>query len=321
MLMQPMDVLTQFPVRKSGKQKKAFRSALQDYAGRLGYACREEKTSLGGRNLVLGNPETAQYLVTAHYDTCAVLPVPNLITPCNLLLYILWQIVLTAVIFLAALVPGILVGVILRDGSAGFWLGSLIFWVVLLMVYVGPANRTNANDNTSGVVTVLEMARALPREQRDKVCFVLFDLEEAGLIGSAGYRKRHKEEIRHQLVLNLDCVGDGDELMLFPSRRTRKDREKRARLEAVCGPYGEKNLSLRKKGFAFYPSDQMGFPYGVGICALRTGKLGWYLSRIHTWRDTILEVTNVNILRDALIQVICGGAVINGKEEENHESI
>ena len=56
---------------------------------------------------------------------------------------------------------------------------------------------------------------------------------------------------------------------------------------------------------ALYPSDQMGFPYGVGICALRRGKLGWYLSRIHTRRDTVLENTNVNILRAAITSGIC----------------
>ena len=72
---------------------------------------------------------------------------------------------------------------------------------------------------------------------------------------------------------------------------------------------------MREKGFAFYPSDQMNFPYGVGICALHKGKLGLYLSRIHTPKDTILEETNVNILRAALTSLICCGAVTNGKEE------
>ena len=57
-----------------------------------------------------------------------------------------------------------------------------------------------------------------------------------------------------------------------------------------------------------YPSDQANFPWGVGICALRKGKAGLYLSRIHTRRDTVLEETNVNILRAALTTFLCRDA-------------
>lgn len=305
MLETPMDVLRQFPVRKTGKQKAAFRVALQSYAQRMGYSYREEKGHFGSRNLILGNPESASYLITAHYDTCAALPFPNLITPCNLFLFCLWQVALSAAIILLAVIAGTAAGMLTQDHPLGFWGGYLCFWMILVMIYVGPANRSNANDNTSGVVTVLEIARTLPENQRKKVCFVLFDLEEAGLIGSSCYRKKHTQEISRQLVLNFDCVGDGDCLMMFPTGRLKKDKNRMAVLETMVGKFGKKTLSIRKRGFSVYPSDQMCFPYGVGICALRKGRLGLYLSRIHTRRDTVLENTNVNILRAAITSGIC----------------
>ena len=305
MLETPMDVLRQFPVRKTGKQKAAFRVALQSYAQSMGYSYREEKGHFGSRNLILGNPESASYLITAHYDTCAALPFPNLITPCNLFLFCLWQLALTAAIILLAVIAGTAAGMLTQDHPLGFWIGYLCFWMILVMIYVGPANRNNANDNTSGVVTVLEIARTLPENQRKKVCFVLFDLEEAGLIGSSCYRKKHTQEISRQLVLNFDCVGDGDCLMMFPTGRLKKDKNRMAVLETMVGKFGKKTLSIRKRGFSVYPSDQMCFPYGVGICALRKGRLGLYLSRIHTRRDTVLENTNVNILRAAITSGIC----------------
>lgn len=315
MLTAPMDILTLFPVRKTGKQKKAFRAAVQAYAEGLGYACREEKGSFGSRNVVIGNPETADFLVTAHYDTCAILPIPNLITPCNFFLYFLYQMLIIAVCFLLAIFIGVGIGLLAGNGLiAGLFTYGAI-WAILICMIAGPANRHNANDNTSGVVTVLEIARTLPEIHRKKVCFVLFDQEEAGLLGSASYRKAHKAQLERQLVLNLDCVGDGDHLMLFPTKKLRKDRDKLASLYPVCGHFERKSLLLREKGFAFYPSDQMNFPYGVGICALHKGKLGLYLSRIHTPKDTILEETNVNILRAALTSLICCGAVTKGKEE------
>ena len=305
MLETPMDVLHQFPVRKTGKQKAAFRVALQSYAQRMGYSYRGEKGHFGSRNLILGNPESASYLITAHYDTCAALPFPNLITPCNLFLFCFWQVALSAAIILLAVMAGTAVGMLTQDHSLGFWIGYLCFCMILVMIYVGPANRNNANDNTSGVVTVLEIARTLPENQRKKVCFVLFDLEEAGLIGSSCYRKKHTQEISRQLVLNFDCVGDGDCLMMFPTGRLKKDKNRMAVLETMVGKFGKKTLSIRKRGFSVYPSDQMCFPYGVGICALRKGRFGLYLSRIHTRRDTVLENANVNILRAAITSGIC----------------
>ena len=322
MLYSPMDVLTAFPVRKSRKQKLAFRDAVCAYASGLDYTVCVEKGSFGSRNVVIGDPERASYLITAHYDTCARLPVPNLLTPCSFWGFLGCQLFLTAVMLGIALclaagecVLFALACLLLGDS---FW-ETLVFALaalipaltflnlipVSLVFQFGPANKNNANDNTSGVVTLLEILRTLPENQRDKVCFVLFDLEEAGLLGSAAYRKRHKKASSRQIVLNLDCVGEGDHLLMFPTKALKKNRKRLTSLYRACGYFGKKSLLVHEKGFSIYPSDQMHFPYGVGICALKESKYGLYLSRIHTHGDTVLEETNVNILRAALTSFIC----------------
>ena len=79
----PMDVAALFPVRKSGKQKQAFRAAVKEYLEGAGYSVSFEKGSCRSQNVIAGDPENAKYLVTAHYDTCARMLIPNLITPCN----------------------------------------------------------------------------------------------------------------------------------------------------------------------------------------------------------------------------------------------
>lgn len=305
MLTTPMDVLSQSPVRKTKKQKATFRKAVCAYAESLGYTVTIEKGSFGAQNVILGDPEGASYLITAHYDTCARMMIPNFITPCNLLPYICYQILLALVLLLTALCGGLFIGYFWR--GMGLKLTLWIYWALLICMIVGPANQHNANDNTSGVVTLLEIARTLPENQRRKVCFVLFDLEEAGLIGSASYRKNHKTATNRQLVLNLDCVGDGDKILLFPSKKLKKDSQRLTLLQNICGCVGKKCITLRKKGFSFYPSDQANFPYGVGVCALRKGLLGLYIGKIHTNRDRVLELTNVNLLRAALISLISGG--------------
>lgn len=326
MLQTSMDVLNHFPVRKTKKQKLAFRLAVCDYAVSLGYPVTVEKGSFGSHNVVIGNPERARYLVTAHYDTCAKLPVPNILTPCSLVGFLGYQVILFLVMLVCSFI--LAVGECLLIGTVCAIAGDNILEAILLSLAVflpvltplnlipvmyfftcGPANQHNANDNTSGVVTLLEIARTMPENQRNKVCFVLFDLEEAGLIGSSSYRKKHRKQTDHQIILNLDCVGDGDHLMMFPTKALKKDRRKCVSLYKACGYFGKKSLIVHEKGFGIYPSDQMNFPYGVGICALQKSKLGLYVGRIHTTRDTVLEESNINILRAALTSYICCNAV------------
>lgn len=304
MIQTPMDVLKQFPVRKSKKQKLAFRNALRPYVEGLGYSMTVEEGSMGSRNVVLGDPKTARYLITAHYDTCAAMFLPNLITPCNFLTFLLYQLFLTAVIMIPAVAASMLVSYLLPGSMLALWAFELLLIGSLLLMMFGPANRSNANDNTSGVVTLLQIAKNLPQSDRSKVCFVLFDLEEAGLIGSSSYRTAHKKESNEQMVLNLDCVGDGDEIMFFPTAKLKKDEKRMNLLRRCCSQLRTKRVSIREKGFSIYPSDQANFPLGVGICALKKGKLGLYMDRIHTKKDTILEETNVNILQAALISMI-----------------
>ena len=305
MIENPMDVLKQFPIRKNKKQKQSFRDSVQAYAESLGYDVNIEKGSMGAHNVVIGNPETAKYLVTAHYDTPAAMPIPNLITPCNVWAFLAYQLFVAVFMILFVVIIGFAVEYLTEDGFLGYWAGYMSIWLFLVLMLVGPANQNNANDNTSGVVTVLETARSFPEEMRNRVCFVLFDLEEAGLIGSAAYAKAHKNQIKEQIVLNCDCVGDGDELMMFPNKKTKKDAKVMDDLRGICVVDGTKSMALREKGFSYYPSDQKHFPMGVGIAAFRRSKwAGLYCDKIHTKKDTVLEENNVSFLRDRMISLI-----------------
>ena len=306
MLTTPMDILQNFPIRKTKKQKSAFRASVADYVRSLGYQVKEEKGSMGARNLVIGDPEQAKFLVTAHYDTPARMFFPNFITPLNFVAYLAYQILIVVGFFLVAWAVGAVVLQLAQNADLAYFAGYAAYWGILVLLLAGPANRNNANDNTSGVVTLLEILRSLPEAHRNKVCFVLFDLEEAGLIGSASHRKAHKKASENQIVLNLDCVGDGDYLMMFPNKKIKADEGKMAALDRICGQFGEKNLQLHKKGFSVCPSDHKNFPNGVGIMAFKHSKLlGIYCDKIHTNRDVNLELKNVNILRAALTTLIC----------------
>ena len=304
MIEKPMDVLEQFPIRKSKKQKVLFRDDVMTYLQSKGYSIQVESKGSNAENIVIGDADAAKYLVTAHYDTPASIGLPNILTPCNPVAFILCQILLVGIFMIAAIVPGVLIGLVLNDAELAGLISGVLYWVLLILLLAGPANKNNANDNTSGVVTLLETAAAWPEDKRDMVCFVLFDKEELGLVGSAAYRKAHKAATKNQIVLNMDCVGDGDEILFFPTKKLKKDPDKMEIIRSLNGSRGEKSIIVHEKGFATYPSDQKNFPYGVGIAAFRRMKgIGLYVDRIHTWRDTILEEENVNYLRDALLKL------------------
>ena len=307
MLNQPMDILKLHPIRKTKAQKEAFRADVQSYVKGLGYECNIESGKMGVNNIVIGDLKTAKYLVTAHYDTPASIGLPNVLTPCNPVTFILWQLLLVGMFVLAAIAAGILVGLPFRNPELGAKAGLIVYWGMLLLMMFGPANKSNVNDNSSGVITALEIARTMPEMHRSKVCFVLFDLEEAGLLGSSAYRKAHKTETENQIVLNLDCVGDGDHILFFPTKKAKKNEKLMREVHRIGGWFGNKHLMLKKDGFYTYPSDQRNFPVGIGIAAFHKKEgIGYYVDRIHTKKDTILEETNVNLLRAAIITLIAG---------------
>lgn len=293
-------LLKNFQIRKSAAQKADFRDWLRGVLTAAGY---ESRVEVGGlfvksSNVVVGDPEKARVVYTAHYDTCAVLPFPNFITPRNFFLYLLYQLLICVPIFALALGAEILLLFLWED--CPIWLAMAAVCAVLVFciwwIMDGPANRHTANDNTSGVATLLEIARSLPKKDRDKVAFIFFDNEEKGLFGSSQFKKDHGKHMTDTFLINFDCVSDGNSIQFFPNRKLKKEKEILSLLEQSFLPEGSKTVEV-VRGFSFYPSDQKAFPHGVGVAALHKSWAGFWLGRIHTNRDTVFQAENIELLR------------------------
>ena len=292
------EILERWQIRKTKAQKLAFIARMQA-------AFPELRVEEGGfprcRNLVLGDSEQAQVVFTAHYDTCARLPVPNFVAPKNLLLTLGYSLLLVIpFLLLIALLEGLLMGVLDAPFALGTFLPMLISFGLIFWVFVGgPANPHTVNDNTSGVLTLVELYQLLSEEERARCALVFFDHEETGLVGSSVFAARHRGAMRDKLLINFDCVSDGDHLLLVMSGKARR-RWGEALREAFPETPG-KTLHFERSSLAFYPSDQMQFRCGVGVAALhRKPLIGLYLSRIHTARDTVMQEEN--------LQLLCEGA-------------
>lgn len=277
-------------IRKSRQQKTYFINWVSEYIRNIGYDVKIEKGSFGARNIVVGDVKNAEVIFTAHYDTCAAMPLPNFITPKSFLCYLAYQIVLTFVIIAIPVAVSLLFSLINEDFAPVIAVAGI--YIILFLLMFAPANKHTANDNTSGVTAVIDLLTSLPQEKRSKVAFVLFDLEEAGLLGSSSFASKHRKEIKNTLLINFDCVSDGKNILFALSRKAKGYKEKiKEAYEA------DENFStdVCSKG-VFYPSDQMNVPLGVAALK-KSKKLGvLYMDRIHTKKDTVYMQENIEFL-------------------------
>lgn len=291
-------ILTEYEVRKTNKQRAAFRDWLTPILQENGWSVRVERGSWGVRNLIIGDPDKAKIIYTAHYDTCVRLPFPNFITPKAPAIYALYQIVLSAAILAAAGIVAYLGFILL--GRLGNYLG---YWAVLALFMWGPANPHTANDKTSGTTAVVELAMSMPPELRDKCAFVLFDLEEAGLLGSMAFAKKHKNAKKNTLLVNMDCVSDG-QTMIFCFRKN--SRGEVSRFRSAFAADGRISPEFLTRGYVA-PSDHIHFNWGVGVNAMRSTKKGLlYMNRIHTRHDTIYRQENITWLVEGCTRLARG---------------
>ena len=301
------EIFEKHEIRKTKEQRKGFREWLVSYAKANGYEAREEEVTKKAANVIVGNPAEADVVYTAHYDTCAVMPLPNFITPKNILIYIIYQLILTAVLFAVPItVMFILAPIVLRaTGSDALYTAMLIGGYamligILLLMRNGPANKHTANDNTSGVTLLIDLMTDMPMELRHKVAYIFFDAEELGTIGSKIYKKKHPRVAKSRPVINFDCVSDGKNILFVAKKKASALDEK---LREAFKSNDTYSVEVATKG-VFYPSDQRNFELGVGVAALNRTKRGTlYMNKIHTTRDTVYDEENITFLKNGAIEL------------------
>ena len=308
------EILQKYEIRKSNKQKTAFIEYITERLTKAGYSPEmdivvEEKGKglFKSRNVVVGNPETAKVLFGGHYDTCAWMPFPNFMAPTNPVLFWGYQILLTIFLFVFAGLIGFLAGLLCgNNGTIAYFSFLLALIALMIQMMVGFRNKHTANDNTSGIITLTHILEALPEEQRKKVCVIYFDNEEKGLFGSAFFYKKHRKQIKDTMLINFDCVGDGENIVTMADRRSRKDEKYQLFVDVLKKEEAKADVNYlcRKMKFMQFPSDQANFKKGIGVCALKKSPIGYYVARIHTYFDTRCRKENIDFLTKAMKEFV-----------------
>lgn len=300
------DVLLRlYPVRKSAGQKAEFREWLLRELRRSGWRAAEERygKTNGSVNVIAGDPDRAAVFLTAHYDTASRMAVPDFVSPTNVAAHMLYHALVALVLIAAALIASFAVSFPLNQPGLMLPLFLILLVVLLFFAAFGSANQSNANGNTSGVLALLAIAKVLDRDRR--VCIVFFDNNARNLLGAGAFKRAHPNAAQSCLFLNFDCVGDGEHLLLMPSRACRWDARLLAALEEGFRGAEGMRLCLLTKGLNYYPSDHRKFKFHVAAAAChRLDGLGYYIPHLRTKRDTVLQVENIDCIAEGIARFL-----------------
>ena len=294
------EIFDNHPTRFTRKEKAALRSTLRSELKKMGYTDDEiTEINASGINLLVGNPH-AEYMFTAHYDTPGrtgwMLKTSSILgqTGANIFL-------IAIICLLGFIIP--FAGLQIFPDASDFELfasGELAMILILVVMIISMVvkNRNNRNDNTSGVLSLLALAEkvAADAEIKNKCCFVFFDNEEWGLLGSAGFAKHCKKNginLDNTKVINFDCVGYGDVLTFASTKKTDI-------IDTLAKAFEEKGeKTVTKRSAMIFLSDHANFKNSVMVSFTKKSLTGLlYLPLIHTSKDTVCDVEQINRLTD-----------------------
>lgn len=296
-------LIESFQVRKTFDEKSQFIDWIGNVSDDLGYELKVESVK-ECRNLVIGDVDSAELILTAHYDTQANAFIP-MFMGMNWRGFILGQVYILLVFYLLFNLSSFLITAL--GIPFGYFISLFIVIAYLYQFQYGIANKHTVNDNTSGVATLLTLMEKIGEDDRDRVAFVFFDQEELGLIGSKYFKNRHGKKISNTPLINFDCVANGDNLA-FISRKQFRNSELYDKLYTSI----ESEKQHTDKAFLIgdavkyvYPSDQLHFKNSVAVAALKRAPLiGYHLIGIHNSRDVVFQEENIEVISNVILNLI-----------------
>lgn len=294
-----MQELLNIKKRFSRSSKKKFLNIVEKKLKEYGYEY-EKKTFwrlLKSINLEtkIENPE---YIFIAHYDTGTIMPfwtnwLMKLIGINRILLIIFPLIAFTEVI-----IPSIenyqpILAEIL----------STLFFVTLLTIFI--PNPNNYDDNTSGVIALLKLAKQFKEKGIQNVKFIFVDNEELGLFGSSAhkrYLKRKKMISDNCKIISIDCVGGNGKIPLII-------RNSKSEYESTFKKAIENEFNECKSIKMLLPfSDNFSFKkYGaINISFVDKTIIpnGYYIKDIHSRKDKEIDIEKIERLCTVLTEVV-----------------
>lgn len=293
-----IDKIKQIPSRFSRKNKEQLLSFVESTLAEIGIKSQRQisKKILTHVNLETC-PENPEYIIMAHYDTPTILPIWfellfKLVghTRQLLLLIVLLGLLELADYFLTNTVLLIL---------------QFIFLFSCLSLFI--PNKKNYNDNTSGVLGLLFIAKkiSLDEKLKNKVKLVFIDNEENMLSGSRALKKHwNKNNLLHQdlKIISIDCIGRGKIPVIVRNSPSELADDLKTEFSKKVS-----NTKLINMGFSPL-SDNFNFrEFGAVNISFMDKTIipgGLYIKHIHSPLDNKVNLKNINLVVDVLFNTI-----------------
>ncbi|HEY8362672.1 MAG TPA: M28 family peptidase [Tissierellaceae bacterium] len=295
-------IIKKYGIRFFPRQKEKFREYIKDEMEKLGW-----DTEIIKKNIVVGDVEKAEYVFTAHYDTPGKIP--------NFLRYLLEifghlkQIQAIIVFFIMYYIYRFAITKLVDLNIIPIFVSDLlqILPALVIIIAIFIPNRSNYNDNTSGVLTLLNIAHEISMKNLDKekIAYIFFNNEEWGLLGSAAMKKHFKKkkiDISKKKVINFDCVGNGDTILITHGKKEdlAKEIQERLKISSPCNVERFKYKIIPLSDDYTFRKDGV-----IGILYCKRTKLGgFYFPDIHCSKDKVVNIENIEFLTNEIINYI-----------------
>ncbi len=221
------------------KQRQRFLLTLNDEFSALGYQTRfannAKKRNARAVNLFIGDLAKADIVICTHHDTPQKVFWPNFryyplngkrnFTNLTLITFI-------PAVF-SSLIGALTIYYLINNlALGGYWYQILLFVVVALsfvfasLLTIGVSNKYNLNRNTASVTVLLETAKNLSKKAKNKVAFILLDKACSNNSGTQMLHQALPKTLDRKLFVYLDCVGNGDNLVVAYKEHLRKECQK-----------------------------------------------------------------------------------------------
>ncbi len=287
-------IQSRYPLRRKAQEKENMRAFLMGQSRALGY----EAQLINRRramNVVVGDVEKAKVVLCASYDTGLREFLPQFICPTRPEIYVLYQALTPILMLLLSFVVSFALTFAINRPTLTLPLFVALLVGMLLYLRFGPSETRTANDNTSGVAALLSVLESLTPRHRGTLAVAFLDKN-----GGKELKKAYPS-LRDKVVINLDCIGCGDEILILPSKYTRWNGELLDAITECFENTGNKTCFLKTDGLVYYPSENRAFRYNVAVCACRKVKgFGRFVRQM----SGEIDEENLEIVRKGLVRLI-----------------
>lgn len=241
------------------------------------------------------NPD---YVFIAHYDTGTILPFWF-----NWLMRIFGINRQLIIMFSIGISVTLLSGLFSRYVPFIDSIVAITLGLSMLSIFI--PNKKNLDDNTSGVITLLQIASKLKGNSELNAKLIFVDNEEIGLIGSSAhykYLKKNNKIGNHCKVFSIDCIGGSGDIPLIirNGESTYLDLLK----EDLMNEFGTcETIKMEMPASDNYSFKALG-ALNLSFVSKSTLKGGYYIKNIHSSKDDQINMDRISKVSDIIVEMM-----------------